>query len=67
MLVEKLLESLLDEQIGAEPTPEKKKARLKLVDPLRRFPLGKIEAQDRADDQGHRYGIFDPRKTGTQW
>jgi len=61
-----MLNDLIEEQLAKEPKEQKRK-RPKLVDPLARFPLGKIEAQDRADDQGLRYGIFDPRKVGTQW
>ncbi len=49
MLVEKLLDSLLEEELAKEPQPEKKRGP-KFHDPLAKFPLGKQEIADREDD-----------------
>ncbi len=50
MIIEKMLDSLLDEELAKGPQAEKKKLRSKLVDPLAKYPLGRQEIIDAESD-----------------
>jgi hypothetical protein len=44
-----MLNDLIEEQLAKEPN-EQKKRRVAFRDPLAKYPLGKIEIQDREED-----------------